>query len=154
VALSIDYKLTGTGWATCTVRPARRNYSFNATYDSNALESLVTAAISALSDINTIAFQFYGQHTDWFWDIQKNDDEKLTIEISDVLPRFIEPGCETKLVVKFDCTSTQFATAVLVATEAVLEKHGLKGYKTLWVEHDFPMDLLKLLRKRLAISRL
>ncbi len=155
VALSIDYKLSGTGWATCTVRPARRNYSFTASYDSNALESLVTAAVAALSDINTIAIQFYGRNKDWFWDIQKNHGEKLNIEISDVVPTFTEVfGSETKSVVSFDCTAIQFATAVLVATEAVLKEHGLKGYKTLWAEHDFPIDLLKLLRKRLSLPRL
>ena len=155
MALTIDFKLTGTGWATCTVRPARRNYSFTASYDSNALESLVTAAVAALSDINTTSFHFYGRSKDSFWDIQKNPEEKLNIEISDVVPTFTEIlGCETKLVVTFDCTAIQFATAVLVASEAVLEEHGLNGYKTLWAEHDFPIDLLKLLRKRLALPRL
>lgn len=112
----------------------------------------MTAALSALSDINSMSFQFFGKYKDWLWEIQKIENNKLNIEILDILPKFPDIGYDTKLVVEFSCTPVQFASAVLAAADNVLEVHGIKGYRALWVEHDFPTDLLKLLRKRLKQS--
>ncbi|NEW04896.1 hypothetical protein GK047_02545 [Paenibacillus sp. SYP-B3998] len=46
-------------------------------------------------------------------------------------------------VLKLDsiCPLNDLARAVLIALEILLEKHGVEGYKKLWVLHDFPMNL-------------
>ncbi|MBK9440770.1 MAG: hypothetical protein IPN53_05385 [Comamonadaceae bacterium] len=163
MALKIDYELTGTGWARCTVRPARRNFSFSVSYDSDALKCLVVAAIAMLGDTDRIAFYFAGRSSWWYWNIDQNSPTELTINISEITPEVQLHKSETdevtlsmedsvKLVVEFKCKALSFAQVVHVAAANVKATHGLKGYKELWASHDFPSHELQLLAKSIAAS--
>jgi len=44
LVLTIDYQLTGSGWADCTIRPNERDYKLSASYLSDALGKLLLAA--------------------------------------------------------------------------------------------------------------
>jgi hypothetical protein len=81
MAAILHYELTGTGWSKCTVRPSRKSYTFNASYESDALGSLVIAAISLLSDINTISFEFFGNDGTWIWIVERHPRDGLMVEI-------------------------------------------------------------------------
>ena len=163
MALKIDYELTGTGWARCTVRPARRNFSFSVSYDSDALKCLVVAAIAMLGNTDRIAFYFDGHSSWWYWNIDQNSPTELTINISEIAPevKLHKPGTgeETlsmedgvKSVIEFKCKALTFAQVVHDAAANVKKTHGLKGYKELWANHDFPSHELQLLAKSIAAS--
>ncbi len=163
MALKIDYELTGMGWARCTVRPARRNFSFSVSYDSDALKCLVVAAIAMLGDTDRIAFYFAGRSSWWYWNIDQNSPTELAINISEITPEVKLHNSETdevtlsmedsvKLVVEFKCKALSFAQVVHDAAANVKATHGLKGYKELWASHDFPSHELQLLAKSIAAS--
>ena len=163
MVLKIDYELTGTGWARCTVRPARRNFTFSVSYDSDALKCLVVAAIAMLGDTDRIAFYFDGRYSCWYWNIDQNSSTELTINISEITPEVKLHKSETedetlsmedsvKLVVEFKCKALSFAQVVHDAAANLKKTHGLKGYKELWANHDFPSYELQLLAKSIAAS--
>ena len=148
----IDIKATGTGWVRCTVRPARRNYVFSASYDSDALGSLVIAALSIMSDINSISFKFYGNYSDWIWMIERNAADHIEIEILEATPNLSGPLGEYDLkpVVKFSRTPIAFAQSIHITASEMLKKHGPTNYKELSVYHDFPKEFVQLLGKRIT----
>ena len=162
MALKIDYELTGTGWARCTVRPARRNFSFSVSYDSDALKCLVVAAIAMLGDTNRIAFYFEGHSCSWYWNIDQTSPTELTIDISEITPelKINKSGAEETLmmeeivkpVIEFKCKALSFAQTVHDVAANVKKVHGLKGYKELWAMHDFPSLELQLLAKSIAAT--
>lgn len=162
MALKLDYELVGTGWARCTVRPARRNFTFTASYDSDALGNLVLAALSMLGDIDRIAFYFDGQYSQWYWNIDQDVRGELTIEILEISPelKIHKTGTDetftmedsVKPVVEFKCKALIFAQLVHDVAANVKKIHGLKGYKELWARHDFPSSQLQLLAKSITAT--
>ena len=149
----INYELTGTGWSKCTVRPARKSYTFNASYDSDALGSLVIAAISLLSDINSLSFEFFGNYGTWLWVIERQSGENVVIEIFESTPRLAGKisECDVKTVVKFTCSEIAFAESVNASASAVLKKHGIKGYEDLSFNYGYPKELQIYLSKLIAL---
>jgi hypothetical protein len=61
-----------------------------------------------------------------------------------------EPDSDGELILSTSCTPLEFGRAVQDAAEAVLQKHGLDGCKAQWVEYDFPLRELELLRSYVA----
>ena len=151
----INYELTGTGWSKCTVRPARKSYTFNATYDSDVLGSLVIAAVSLLSDITTISFEFFGNYGTWIWVMERQSGEGVVVEIFESTPRLSGEisECDVKTVVKFICTEIAFAESVNASALAILKKHGIKGYAELSFNYGYPKELQIYLSKLIALQK-
>ena len=57
MSLTIDYRLTGTGWAGCRVTDAGASCELTASYLSDALGSLVLAGNAVLTDNNDVLDQ-------------------------------------------------------------------------------------------------
>ncbi len=58
----------------------------------------------------------------------------------------MHPSEKFKVILSGTTTVRRFIGEVRSQMEALLEEHGLEGYKEKWVEHEFPMDLLTQLR--------
>ena len=138
MALIIDIKLVGTGWAQCTVRPARKNFALTASYESNVLGDLIQAALTAWDGDDQISFEFHGARTGWTWNIEQKVTGRLSIQILELVYRPAIASLDRVPIVDFSCTVGALAQAVHDAAADVLTAHGLKGYEELWAEHLFP----------------
>ncbi len=56
MALQIDYKLTGSGWAECTIADGEKSCTVTVSYLTDALGDLVLAAVAQLHWFNGLSF--------------------------------------------------------------------------------------------------
>jgi hypothetical protein len=150
VALTIDYRLTGTGWAGCTVRADGRDYELSASHLSDALGKLVLAAAAILAGAHSISVGFDEEPGEYRWSIVQtgHGTGRLTIRsFQDLWGN--RPDIDGALLLSVTCAPLEFAEAVRDAAEAVLKRHGPAGYKNQW-QYDFPLRELDLLRSYVA----
>jgi hypothetical protein len=58
----------------------------------------------------------------------------------------MHPSENFKVILSGTTTVRRFIGEVRGQMEALIQEHGLEGYRKRWVEHEFPMDLLTELR--------
>ena len=148
MALTIDYRLTGSGWAACTVRADGHECELSASYLSDALGKLVLAATMVLAGAHSVAVGFDEEPGEYRWSIVRTDDGTVLVNILSDLWSNQADGDGT-LLLSASCAPLEFGKAVRKAAEAVLKKHGLPGYKERWC-YDFPSQELELLRSYVA----
>jgi hypothetical protein len=148
VTLTIDYRLTGAGWAKCAIAADGRNCTVTASYLSDALGKLVLAAATILAGAHCVSIGFDEEPGEYRWSIVCTGNSIVQVNIlsfGDLWGH--QPDSEGTLLLAISCTTLEFGKAVRDTAEAVLREHGLSGYKEKWIEHDFParqLDLLQL----------
>ena len=148
--LTISFDLVATGYLRCTVRPARRNFVFLSSYDSDFLQDLVLAALSTLREYRSLCFASRSSQTEWLWIFERESIDETTIEIAEVILISIDSGFGTKSIAKFACKDIIFAKAVYSAATDILAKHGIRKFNGMWPDHPFPKELVNLLGKAIA----
>lgn len=154
MALTIDYQLTGSGWADCKVQSGDRSCQISASYLSDALGRLVIAASAVLAGAHSISVGFDEEPGEYRWVIT-NTGGNLWVSVSILsFPELwgARPDSEGEVMFSCSCDPLDFATAVRDAAQNVLDHNGITGYKKKWCEHEFPSEQLKLLDE--AIARL
>src|SRR5687768_17732149 len=68
--LDLTYRLTGTGWAECTLSDENSSCTVTASYLSDALRHLVVAATAVVSGFSRITFQFDEEPGEYRWVIE------------------------------------------------------------------------------------
>lgn len=146
MALKIDYRLVGAGWAECTVEHAASKCYLSASYLSDALGNLVLAAVGVLAGLHCVETSFDEEPGEFRWAVEWHDNTDVHVRVL----RFDELwgnrlSAEGKELLGFTCHPLVFGEAVHKAASIVLAQHGLAGYKEKWVRHDFPQKQLELL---------
>ena len=67
--LKIDFRLTGSGWAECTVHADGCECEVSASYLSDALGKLVLAGVAVLADAQSVAVGFDEEPGEYRWAI-------------------------------------------------------------------------------------
>jgi hypothetical protein len=150
MALTIDYWLTGSGWAACTVRADGYDCKLSASYLSDALGKLVLAATMVLAGAHSVSVGFDEEPGEYRWSIIRTDNDTVLVNIlsfSDLWSN--QADADGTLLLSASCAPLEFGKAVSEAAEDVLKKHGLPGYKERWC-YDFPSQELELLRSYVA----
>jgi len=151
VPLTIDYRLTGSGWARCSVRAETQHCELSASYLSDALGKLVVAAVAVLAGAHSISVGFDEEPGEYRWSVVHIDNALVRLTLLEFEELWgNQPDAEGKPILTFDCSPLSFAKAVQAAADAVLKEHGLAGYKERWNEHDFPSQELTMLRAGIA----
>jgi hypothetical protein len=151
VILTIDYRLTGSGWADCTIRADRSDCKLSASYLSDALGKLVLAAAAVLAGAHSVSVGFDEEPGEYRWSVVRTDGETIRISILSFHDLWGNlPEADGTLMLSVSCTPLDFGKAVHGAAEAVLEKHGLADYNKQW-GHAFPSQELELLRSYIAV---
>jgi hypothetical protein len=152
LTLSIDYKLTGSGWAECTVADGDQSCTVTASYLSDAFGNLVLSAVAMLQWFNAVSFSFDEEPGEFRWLLWSRPNNSLELKILDGYDRDTNPARDDECKLLFSKMSTQveFGDAVAKAGNTLLETHGEAGYFKRWVEYPFPtasfkqlVDLLK-----------
>jgi hypothetical protein len=150
VVLTIDYRLTGSGWAECTVRADDRDCKLSASYLSVALGKLVLAAAAVLAGAHSVSIGFDEEPGEYRWSVIRTDAGTVRVSILSFQDLWGNlPDADGTPLLSVSCDPLDFAKSVWEAAEAVLKKHGLVGYKERW-GHDFPSQELDLLRSYIA----
>ena len=151
MALNITYRLTGIGWAECTVADADNTCTVSASYLSNALHSLVLSANALLSRFSSMTFSFDEEPGEYRWVISSPRLNEIEIQILNLDELWGDkPNSEGRLLFKTTCTPETFAAAVHAAAAAVLAEYGEAGYLEKWSEYPFPMAQFEQLSCMLA----
>jgi hypothetical protein len=150
VKLTIDYRLTGSGWADCTIQADEGDCKLSASYLSDALGKLVLAAATVLAGAHSVSIGFDEEPGEYRWSLVRTTDDAMCVSILSFQELWGNlSDTDGAPMLSFSCTPLDFGKAVGEAVEAVLAKHGLVDYRKRW-GHDFPSKELDLLRSRIA----
>jgi len=149
--VTVDYRLTGAGWSSCTIDLYGRSCVVTASYLSDALRELVSATNHVLAGAKEARFRFDEEPGEYRWILSSTGDGGLLVKILE-FPQLWgeEPDSEGKSVLEATCPAKLFGEAVLLSLNRLLDEHGLFGYWEKWVEADFPVDGYRTLCSRLG----
>jgi hypothetical protein len=151
VALTIDYRLTGAGWAACTISQADATCEITASYLSDAFGKLVLAAASIAAGAHGVSVGFDEEPGEYRWLIRRLDDECVQVTIlsfPDWFPYRLDD--EGEAIFRCTCTPLEFARAVMNAALALRESKDDAVYLEQW-DHAFPAQALNLLESHVAV---
>jgi hypothetical protein len=151
VTLTIDYKLTGSGRAECTISDGKSSCTVTASYLSDALGDLVLSAVVMLHWFNDLSFSFEEEPGEFRWIFtvaREKQPELLELKVLDF--RYEHHGQPSRLLFQTVCSAVVFGNAVLKAASDVLAEYGEAGYKERWVEYPFPTERVDELTRLLA----
>ena len=150
MVLTIDYRLTGSGWADCIVRAGERSCKLSASYVSDALGKLVLAAMAVLAGAHSVSVGFDVEPGEYRWSVVLTDGSTVRVSILSFQDLWGNlPDADGTPLLSISCAPLEFVKSVWEAAEVVLEKHGLADYRDRW-GHDFPSQELGLLRSYIA----
>lgn len=81
VLLTIDYRLTGSGWAECTVRADEGDCKLSASYLSDALGKLVLAGAAVIAGAHSVSVGFDVEPGEYRWSIVRIDGGTIRVRI-------------------------------------------------------------------------
>lgn len=147
--VTFSYKLDGAGWATATLSNGRSELNVTISYLTDALGDLTATIVGLLENARYARFSWEDEPGEYRWIIKKGVDGKtLHLKIlgfGDVYDyREDEKG---QVLFETECQLLQFAVQVKTALKTILQEHGVKGYKDMWVLNDFPLSEYKKLEK-------
>ena len=125
MSLSIDYKLTGSGWAECTIADGEQSCTVTASYLSDAFGDLVLSAVALLHWFNSLSFSFEEEPGEFRWVFTSVPDNKVELKILegyDIYQHKADHECNPLFQSVF--TRETFGKAVLVAGKRLLEEYG------------------------------
>lgn len=145
--LKIDFRLIGSGWAECTVYADGLECKVSASYLSDALGKLVLAGVAVLAGAQSVSVGFDEEPGEYRWAIVMIDSGTVRVDVLEFQELWgNRPDAEGRSLMTFSCSALEFGKAVCATADEVLKQHSLAGYKQRWVENDFPvveLDLLK-----------
>jgi hypothetical protein len=150
--LSIFYELTGSGWAHAVVSRGEQQCIATASYLSDALASLVGAAIRIIRGDKEALVTFTEEPGEFRWTIAEVSRGVLSLQIVhlpgwDSVAEVDEAGV---IIFETNCNRKEFAAAVLAALKDVKQRYGLQGYRSQWHLHPFPEEEMALLQTYLT----
>ena len=139
MAVRIEYRLDDDGWADCDLAIGSSTTTVEASYIGDALRELVEATLAVIEGSPHAVACFFDEPRECRFVLEPQGDQ-IRVRILQFAETFSEEpdGAGT---VRLDaiCALREFASVILTATRAVLDTHGLQGYREKW-RHEFPWD--------------
>lgn len=138
-----DYRLTGTGWSEALLQVGASQTKLTASYLDDALGDLVRATLALTRGAYQVHVSWAEEPGEFRW-VLTTRGRSVTVRVLwfDDLWGSAEDDRGRELLNE-TCDMAQFCVAIAKGAQAVLEEHGLDGYKTRWVEHEFPAEPLR-----------
>ena len=151
--LTIDFRVTGVGWAECEIADEASSCTVTASYLSDALRHLVLAATAVLSHFSQVTFHFDEEPGEFRWIVSTPRINEVQVQILNFPQRWGErPDSEGTSLFSTTCLPLTFAEAVHKAASKVLSTFGEAGYAEQWSEHPFPVLQLQELERLLGLE--
>jgi hypothetical protein len=152
MALTINWRLAGTGWAECAISDGEQSCKVTASYLSDAFGDLVLAAVALLRHFTGLSFSFEEEPGEYRWVVtptRANEVELTILGFDDFYDS--KPNSEAKVLFRTVCIPEAFATAVHQAASRLAAEYGNAQYLEKW-DHPFPSEYLKELSQRLGLT--
>lgn len=139
--IEVQYRLVGTGWSECVLDIHGHTCTVNASNLSDALGGFVEAVNHILRGGSRAQFSFDDKPGEYRWVLTNRSDNVLSITIL----AFAElwgnrDDSEGKAIYQATCPAHNFAKALLVGLNDLLDEYGFDGYKKRWVDAEYPVD--------------
>jgi len=150
MSVTFSYELTGIGWATCTIRVGEQAKTVTASYLSDALADLASAAAAALRGHPRPCASFIDEPGEYRWILGPRSGGRVRIQILE-FGQFWRRRPDEEGVVLFDgeCRLRTFAGAIVSELQRLKKEHGIEGYRQKWVKYEFPEARLEELEELL-----
>jgi hypothetical protein len=136
---TLDFRLTGSGWAECDLTVRDTRLTMTVSYTSDALRDLLDATIEMLRNSESATASFDEEPGEYRWCLERISDNKLNIKIrwfDDVASG--KPDCEGKLLFDQSCGKRTFGSAIAAACGKLLSEIGIEDYRRKWLRYPFP----------------
>ncbi|PIA78901.1 hypothetical protein BFR04_05105 [Gaetbulibacter sp. 4G1] len=144
---SIEYKITGAGWATVKISNNEKTVTMDVSYLYDSLKELTQSAI----DIKTKQMRkvlFMEEPGEFLLLLNRSDTKIIDYEL-----RWYEDWNEWnlidennfKLVLKGETTIAKYINQVKNVLKGILNELTPEEYKEKWINHEFPIEEYKLL---------
>ena len=141
MAFTIDYKLTGSGWADCTISDGEQSCKITASYLADALGDLVLAANALLHWFNSVSFSFEEEPGEHRWELTKRRSNDFELKIFTAYRDYEkDANLEYRLVFQTVVTAKEFGKAVHETATKLLADYGEDGYLERWQLYPFPSE--------------
>jgi hypothetical protein len=141
--VEFDFRLTGTGWCEARLQIGEEWAGLTASYLGDALGDLVRGTLAIArsgNDDAAVLVHWEEEPGEFRWVLTPRGDY-LDVQ---VLWLGDPAGAQEKL--HRLCSRSAFYNAIAQGAQAVLDEHGLDGYKARWIQHDFPLEPLEQLQ--------
>ena len=153
LSLTIEFEISGTGWARCKLADAQSSFTVTASYLSDALRHLLLAATAVISGFSCVTFRFDEEPGEYRWVITTPRINEVVVEILWFQELWGErPNSAGDVVFRTVCLPQAFAAAVSKAAHTVIGGMGETGYAERWAEHPFPKTQLQELDRLLELE--
>lgn len=155
MSIEFKYELEEAGWANAIIfdNSQKENYlAMTVSYLFDSLKNLVESVIELLEsqkDKTVIFMSEPGEHQM----LLSISDENLNIEIrwyDDWASWNMYPKDQYEIVFKGTTSLKYFAENILDCLEKIYLTYGLSGYKENWIEHDFPYNQYRKLKRKIC----
>jgi hypothetical protein len=148
--VTFGYRFVGRGSSEAEIRDGVDAAALTAQFLSDALGDLSRAVLTLLQGLLQSKCSWQEEPGEYRWLFEQRS-EHLHIRIiwfDDTFSRQLDQ--RGKLIFESECQLRQFAVQMRDELERLLAQHGEAGYKSSWVNHDFPLPELEKLNQLLA----
>lgn len=136
--MEFKYQLSDRGWASGIIKINSREFNFIASYLTDPLSDLLKSLITITPGcvpypMNESTFAMEEEPERSVWKFEKQNDRDVLITI------MIESNSERRIVFKELCLLNNLIQVVVNSISNLLKKHGVEGYRDIWVNHEFPL---------------
>jgi len=144
------YRLTGTGWSEARLADGPSSVMITASYLGDALGELLEAVGVLLEGAEQARCSWAEEPGEYRWTFDRaGSDVRLRVL---AFPRDdpLEPDDRGQVVFESTAPLREVADAIASGAQTVLDEHGEDEYLRRWVQHQFPVRRLELIRAHLA----
>lgn len=136
------YQLTGTGWSKARFKVGRRAVRLSASYLDDALGDLVRAVADLQAGEVKAKVSWAEEPGEFRWVFERSGENVMVriLEFDDLWTG--KPDAEGRVLIAVQCRFDALRGAIAWGARAVLNEWGEAGYRSRWVEHDFPTGAL------------
>ena len=118
--VTVDYRLTGTGWSSCSVELYGQTCALTASYLSDALRELVSATNQMLEGAKEARFRFDEEPGEYRWILSSTVEGALLVKILEFPQLWGEkPDSDGRTVLEATCPVKLFGEAVLLSLNRI-----------------------------------
>jgi hypothetical protein len=142
--LSLSWRLSGRGWANCTIADHEREADLTASSISEAPEVLLNAVSRVLTGQTEVRTQFEAEPTVYRW-VFYRQDTTVWIRIMELSHGELHDNAGTEVWSSWQPVD-RLVRAVIRCFDQVADTYGESAYRGKWGEH-FPRTELEALRR-------
>lgn len=152
MGFTLTYDIEGAGWAVARIQDGEKDINITVSYLHDSLRDLAEAARALADGAQEARVVFMDEPGEMHLVVEtKGDSLSYQLKWFDDWNSWeMHPENKFQVVHSGSTTKARIIGEIRKELEAVLKDHGMEGYKEKWVEHPFPVELLRELQNKEA----